>query len=120
MTSRLQQIVSHFSSDKVPMAETWQNVPLAPPDSIFKLTTAYKADAFPQKVNLGVGAYRDDQNKPWVLPVVKKATNILLNDPALDHEYLPITGLPEFTSAAARLILGNESVAIKEQRVARQ
>ncbi|KAG8840044.1 Aspartate aminotransferase, cytoplasmic [Serendipita sp. 411] len=118
MASRLQQIVSHFSSDKVPMAETWQNVPLAPPDSIFKLTTAYKADAFPQKVNLGVGAYRDDQNKPWVLPVVKKATNILLNDPALDHEYLPITGLPEFTSAAARLILGSESVAIKEQRVA--
>lgn len=40
--------------------------------SIFKLTTAYKTDTFPQKVNLGVGAYRDDQNKPWVLPVVKK------------------------------------------------
>lgn len=40
--------------------------------SIFKLTAAYKADTFPQKVNLGVGAYRDDDNKPWVLPVVKK------------------------------------------------
>ena len=47
-------------------------MPLAPPDSIFKLTAAYKADTFPQKVNLGVGAYRDDNNKPWVLPVVKK------------------------------------------------
>lgn len=41
-------------------------------DSIFKLTAAYKADTFPQKVNLGVGAYRDDDNKPWVLPVIKK------------------------------------------------
>jgi aspartate/tyrosine/aromatic aminotransferase len=41
-------------------------------DSIFKLTAAYQADTFPQKVNLGVGAYRDDDNKPWVLPVVKK------------------------------------------------
>jgi aspartate aminotransferase, cytoplasmic len=40
--------------------------------SIFKLTAAYKADTFPQKVNLGVGAYRDDDSKPWVLPVVKK------------------------------------------------
>ena len=41
-------------------------------NSIFKLTAAYKADLYPHKVNLGVGAYRDDDNKPWVLPVVKK------------------------------------------------
>ena len=40
--------------------------------SIFKLTAAYKVDTFPNKVNLGVGAYRDDDNKPWVLPVVRK------------------------------------------------
>ncbi len=74
--------------------EIWDVVPLAPPDryafcscitpigtplrrgdSIFKLTAAYQADTFPQKVNLGVGAYRDDDNKPWVLPVVKKVRN---------------------------------------------
>lgn len=41
-------------------------------NSIFKLTAAYKVDSYPQKINLGVGAYRDDDNKPWVLPVVKK------------------------------------------------
>jgi aspartate aminotransferase, cytoplasmic len=46
-----------------------------------------------------------------------QATAILLNDPALDHEYLPITGLPSFTSAAASLILGPESSAIREKRV---
>jgi len=97
--------------------ETFQEVPLAPPDSIFKLTAAYKADTYPQKVNLGVGAYRDDDNKPWVLPVVRKATEILLNDHTLDHEYLPILGLPEYTSAAARLILGPDSRAIAEGRV---
>ena len=106
--------------------------------SIFKLTAAYKADEYPQKVNLGVGAYRDDSNKPWVLPVVKKAsldwliclhcdltitrtqaTEILLNDPTLDHEYLPITGLPEYTTSAAKLILGPNSQAIQEGRVTR-
>jgi len=42
--------------------------------SIFQLTAAYKADTFERKVNLGVGAYRDDDNKPWVLPVVKKVS----------------------------------------------
>jgi aspartate/tyrosine/aromatic aminotransferase len=40
--------------------------------SIFQLTAAYKADKYDKKVNLGVGAYRDDTGKPWVLPVVKK------------------------------------------------
>jgi len=96
--------------------EIWEKVPLAPPDSIFKLTAAYKTDTFPQKINLGVGAYRDDDSKPWVLPVVRKATEALLNDPSVDHEYLPITGLPEFTGAAAKLILGSDSVAIGENR----
>ena len=41
-------------------------------DSIFKLTAAYNADPHPKKINLGVGAYRDNDGKPWVLPVVKK------------------------------------------------
>ena len=97
--------------------ETWEQVSFAPPDAIFKLTAAFKADTFPQKINLGAGAYRDDDSKPWVLPVVKKATAVLLNDPSLDHEYLPVTGLPEFTSAAARLILGPDCPAIAEGRV---
>ncbi|KIK59788.1 hypothetical protein GYMLUDRAFT_658122 [Collybiopsis luxurians FD-317 M1] len=117
MTSRLKQISSHLFSQNKMSSELWQNVPLAPPDSIFKLTAAYKADTYAKKVNLGVGAYRDDDNKPWVLPVVKKAEQIILNTPALDHEYLPITGLPEFTTAAANLILGSDSRAISETRV---
>ncbi|KAH7107528.1 aspartate aminotransferase [Auriculariales sp. MPI-PUGE-AT-0066] len=102
------------------MADTqiWQTVPLAPPDAIFKITAGYKADTDPKKVNLGVGAYRDNNGKPWVLPVVKKATERLLNDSTLDHEYLPITGLPEFITAAAKLIIGADAAAIKEGRVA--
>jgi aspartate aminotransferase len=89
----------------------------APTDAVYKLTAAFKVDTFPRKINLGVGAYRDEDGKPWVLPVVKKATEILLNDPSLDHEYLPVTGLPEFTSAAAGLILGPDSPAIAGGRV---
>jgi aspartate aminotransferase len=41
----------------------------------------------------------------------------LLNDETLDHEYLPILGLKDFTSAAAKLILGLDSPAIKEDRL---
>jgi len=50
-------------------------------------------------------------------PLLEQATEALLNDPSLDHEYLPITGLPEFTRAAARLILGADSVALQENHV---
>ncbi|KAI9446417.1 aspartate amino-transferase [Lactarius indigo] len=109
MTGRLQQIAQHLTSQSM-SAETWNNVPLAPPDSIFKLTAAYKADPYPHKINLGVGAYRDDDSKPW-------ASQIILNDATLDHEYLPITGLSEFVTGAARLILGENSPAISEGRV---
>jgi aspartate aminotransferase len=46
-------------------------VPQAPEDPLFGLMAAYKADPFEKKVDLGIGAYRDDNAKPWVLPVVK-------------------------------------------------
>jgi aspartate aminotransferase len=47
-------------------------VPQAPEDPLFGLARAYKADESPNKVDLGIGAYRDENAKPWVLPVVKK------------------------------------------------
>ncbi|CAK5277744.1 unnamed protein product [Mycena citricolor] len=114
MSNRLKQVQEQMAGAT---AEQWQSVPLAPPDSIFQLTAAYKEDSFDKKVNLGVGAYRDDDNKPWVLPVVKEAKRVILNDQTLDHEYLPITGLPEFTAAAAKLILGPQSPALADGRV---
>jgi aspartate aminotransferase len=46
-----------------------------------------------------------------------QADEILRNDPTLNHEYLPIAGLPDFTSAAAKLMLGADSPAIAEKRV---
>lgn len=113
-------------------------VPLAPEDPLFGLMAAYRKDSFDKKVDLGIGAYRDDNAKPWVLPVVhkvcyelakstwstsltelfpKQADERLRSDPNLNHEYLPIAGLPEFTAPAQKLILGPDSAAIKDQRV---
>ena len=40
----------------------------------------------------------------------------LANDDTLNHEYLPIAGLPDFCSAAAKLALGDDSAALKEGR----
>ena len=51
-------------------------VPKAPEDPLFGLMAAYKADSFEKKVDLGIGAYRDDNAKPWVLPVVRKVSEV--------------------------------------------
>lgn len=39
------------------------------------------------------------------------------NDPNLNHEYLPIKGLADYTSAAQKLMIGADSPAIRENRV---
>lgn len=67
-------------------ASPWKDVPMGPPDPIIGLTDAYRADDFPQKVNVGVGAYRDDEGKAYVLPCVREAEKILMAS-NLDHEY---------------------------------
>jgi len=51
---------------------------MGPPDAILGVTEAYKRDTNPKKINLGVGAYRDDNGKPYVLPSVKQVGLSLL------------------------------------------
>ncbi|XP_061421701.1 aspartate aminotransferase, mitochondrial [Lethenteron reissneri] len=93
----------------------WANVEMGPPDPILGVTEAFKRDTNPKKINLGVGAYRDDNGKPFVLPSVRKAEAIL-DGKKQDKEYLPIGGLAEFTKASAELALGQDSEVIKSGR----
>ena len=78
----------------------FKHVPMAPADPILSLTTGFKADKNPKKVNLGVGAYRDNDGKPFVFPVVRKAEAAIVADATLDKEYLGIEGLAEFNKGA--------------------
>ncbi|KAI8818110.1 putative aspartate aminotransferase mitochondrial precursor [Fimicolochytrium jonesii] len=94
----------------------WTNVTMGPPDPILGVTEAFKADKNPNKMNLGVGAYRDDAGRPYVLSSVRKAERSI-HDLALDKEYIPITGVPEYNKLAAELAYGDAAV-LKEGRVA--
>ena len=49
-------------------------------------------DDFPDKVNVGVGAYRCDLGKPFVLPVVREAEKDI-NMEEMDHEYSGIVSI---------------------------
>ncbi|KAG8730872.1 aspartate transaminase aat1 [Ceratobasidium sp. 423] len=96
---------------------TWANVPAGPPDPILGVTEAFKADKDPRKINLGVGAYRDGEGKTYVLPSVQAAEDKIAASKA-DKEYLPITGLADFTKLAAKLAYGGDSAAFNEGRIA--
>jgi aspartate aminotransferase len=109
MSFRLSQLQSHLMSSQFEVEQV-------PADAIFKLTADYKQDSDPMKINLGVGAYRDNDGKPWTLPVVKKA-ELRIVQSGLDHEYLPIDGIPSFCLASQKLMLGASS-AITESRIA--
>lgn len=69
--SRLQNISGHMAQPQTTSFPA-DAVPQAPEDPLFGLMAAYRADTFDKKVDLGIGAYRDNNAKPWVLPVVKK------------------------------------------------
>ncbi|KAG2752377.1 hypothetical protein P692DRAFT_20829721 [Suillus brevipes Sb2] len=96
---------------------TWSAVPAGPPDPILGITEAFKADKNPRRINLGVGAYRDEDGKPYVLNAVKKAEE-KITAAKLDKEYLPITGLSGFTSNAAKLAYGADSVPRNQNAIA--
>ena len=84
----------------------WSAVPAYTPDPILGLTVAFNADKNPNKVNLGVGAYRDADGKPYVLGCVKSAQARQLDK---NIEYAPIDGIPEFIKASQKIAFGSDS-----------
>ncbi|CAK9185511.1 unnamed protein product [Ilex paraguariensis] len=90
---------------------------MAPPDPILGVSEAFKADTHEMKLNLGVGAYRTEELQPYVLNVVKKAENLML-ERAENKEYLPIEGLAAFNKVTAELLFGAGNPVIQQQRVA--
>eukprot|EP01086_Lenisia_limosa_P006116 TRINITY_DN2471_c0_g1_i1.p1 TRINITY_DN2471_c0_g1~~TRINITY_DN2471_c0_g1_i1.p1 ORF type:complete len:432 (-),score=134.42 TRINITY_DN2471_c0_g1_i1:194-1420(-) len=99
------------------MENFFENIKEAPADPILGLTQAYKADKHPDALNLGVGAYRDSNAKPWPLPVVLEAERRLADTQHV-HEYLPISGFDAFNHASARFCLGPDHPSIVNKRYA--
>ena len=98
------------------MTSILQNVELAPRDPILGITEAFNADTNPNKVNLGVGVYYDDNGKVPVLECVKRAEQMLAAEVS-PRTYLPIDGMPAYVKAVQALLLGSDAAAIVEQRV---
>ncbi|CAD7682451.1 unnamed protein product [Nyctereutes procyonoides] len=68
-----------------------------------------------KKMNLGVGAYQDDNGKPYVLLSVQKAKTHIA-EKILDKEYLPIMELAEFCKASVELALVENNEVLKSRQ----
>jgi len=66
---------------------------------------------------ISLTAYRTDDNKPYVLPIVKKCEFEVVKDPKMNHEYLPMSGNPDFVKASTEFLLGPDCKALTEKRV---
>ncbi|XP_072013523.1 aspartate aminotransferase, mitochondrial-like [Amphiura filiformis] len=110
-----EQCIRMLSVSSAKQASWWTDVEMGPPDAILGVTEAFKKDSNPNKINLGVGAYRDDNGKPFVLASVRKAEELIASQ-KLDKEYLGIGGLADFTKASAKLALGADSEVLQSGR----
>jgi len=87
-----------------------------PGDPILGLTEAYNADARPNKVNLGVGIYYDENGRIPLLRAVYQIEQQLALD-AKPRGYLPIDGMPAYDQATQKLLFGADSPLLDAGRV---
>ncbi len=92
-------------------------VEMAPRDPILGLNEQYAADSNPQKVNLGVGVYYDDNGKLPLLKCVQAAEADMMKAPTA-RGYLPIDGIVAYDNAVKGLVFGADSEPVKSGRVA--
>jgi aromatic-amino-acid transaminase len=91
-------------------------VELAPRDPILGVTEAFNSDPNPNKVNLGVGVYCDENGKVPLLDCVRRAEQSMTEKSA-PHVYLPIDGIAAFDRAVQRLLFGADSDILGSGRV---
>ena len=91
-------------------------VEMAPRDPILGVSEAFHADPNPNKVNLGVGVYYDDNGKVPLLECVRRAEHAVTERSA-PHVYLPIDGIAAYDRAVQKLVFGVDSEILRAGRV---
>ena len=93
----------------------FESLPMAPPDPILGLTEAFKSDPNPNKINLGVGVYQDEDGKTTTLASVRRAEALLLEQ-AAPKTYLPIEGSTEYGKHVRTLLFGAQDPRVSDGR----
>ncbi|XP_062167136.1 aspartate aminotransferase, mitochondrial-like [Alnus glutinosa] len=94
----------------------WEHVSPAPKDPITGVTEAFLADTNPNKINLGVGAYWDDQGKPVVLQCVRNAEAKIAACEFPESNATAVAS--KLVEESVKLAYGTHAHVVKEGRVA--
>lgn len=93
----------------------FNHIVAAPADPILGLGEAFKAEIRPQKVNLGIGIYKDAQGNTPILHSVKEAETRLLAQENTKN-YLTIDGVAAYNAATQTLLFGEKHEIIVNKR----
>ncbi len=94
----------------------FQHVEAYAGDPILSLNEAFGKDTRPNKINLSIGIYFDDNGKIPMLPSVR-AAELKVVEAAGARPYLPMEGAANFRTAVQHLLFGAEHAAVKAGRV---
>lgn len=94
----------------------FNELPAAPPDAILGLSEAFMADPNPNKINLGVGVYKDENGQTPILECVKTAAD-RFRLAETSKSYLPIVGSPAYAVGVQDLLFGTQHPVVQDARV---
>ena len=94
----------------------FENLEAIAPDPILGVLAAFLADDNPQKIDLGVGVYRDEAGDTPILECVRRAERVLL-DTQTTKTYLGPAGVAGFNSAMSERLFGADSEPLNSGRV---
>ena len=87
------------------MSWKFANLAKYPADPILSINNMAKADPRPNKINVTIGAYRDEDDLPWILPSVRTSIDQIFDqDNNYNIEYLTLKGDLDYVDMATDLI----------------
>ncbi|MBR9882470.1 MAG: aspartate/tyrosine/aromatic aminotransferase [Oceanospirillales bacterium] len=85
-------------------------------DPILALMARYRRDTHPNKLDLGIGVYKDEQGQTPIMQAVSSAERLLLAHET-SKSYIGPAGSEGFNRLMAQLVFGGDHTVIREQRV---
>ena len=93
----------------------FEHIKAAPADPILGLGEAFKSETRENKINLGIGVYKDAQGTTPIMRAVKEAEKRLFDNEKTKN-YLTIDGIADYNERTKELLFGKDSEVIKANR----
>ncbi|WP_286238738.1 amino acid aminotransferase [Neptuniibacter halophilus] len=94
----------------------FEHLSAVPQDPILAMLASYREDTHPQKIDLGIGVYKNDQGDTPIMRAVQQAEARLLQSETT-KSYTAPAGSPVYNERVAALVFGAEHPVLKDRRV---